>query len=952
MTNRVMIALALAGLCAASVMAGMAYAQNGDEGTEVPPVPRIELIEETLPNGMRVILQCDDTVPRVAVALAYHVGSKNERAGRTGFAHFFEHMMFRGTKNVPNYDVPLREAGAGANAFTSQDVTCYIEEVPAEFLERALYLEAERMAFLPSALDQEKFDTEREVVKNERRQSYENRPYGLASEVIEAALYPEGHPYSWSVIGSMADLDRSSLDDLRDFFARFYHPGNATLALVGDLDPERTLDLVRQYFGPIPSGPEVGPVQAPDSEAPTREIERGDQVRLSRLYQTWRAVSETHPDAPALTLLGSILSTGETSRLVRSLVREQRLATSVSAGFFGSEIDGQFQVVATATPDLEMTRLKAELTEELDRIRQQPPTRSELARARARTELSLYNRLTGLLGRATRFATDAAKYNDPDRILDEASRYAEVTPEDIRRVAEIYLDDKVINLVIRPLAPDEKEAPAVQVGPLADGRGDREVDRERLIGDTTFDWSTLPGPSKPEPFEPPSFTRHTLSNGMDVWIAPWTNFPIAQVQLIVRAGSRDVDPTQAGLARLLASCLNQGTKSMDSEEFADALAELGVDLGIFAGRDSTSIAFTTLTRNLEPAMGLVGQVLATPRFDVEDVAREQALQVASILSGPDSPNWIAGRAFPALLYGPDSPYGYPEQGTTASVERLTADDLRAFHKAHFRPGNASLILAGDVDPDVVIGALERSLADWSGEGEDAEGPEEPGSLEPVAETRVVYLADKRGAVQSVLSVGSRWRARDAESEPAARLGNDLFGGNFLSRLNQNLRERNGYTYGAGSRFRYRDDGSTWEISTSVQTDATGPALAEIVAELVDVSGAGDNPPSNAEVIEAREAAVRSYPRAFATPSGIAAQLAEIAIYDLPETYLQEELDHLRAVTPGAVRKVMATLAEPSRQVLLVVGDRAVIEPQLRAAGFDHIVLVDVGGRPVNKNDAR
>ena len=313
-----------------------------------PKVPELAVETYTLPNGLKVALHRDPSVPRVTVAVAYHVGSKNEQAGRTGFAHFFEHMMFRGTKNVPNYDIPLQEAGTQTNAFTSEDMTVYHEAVPSEYLERALYLEAERLAFLPSALDKAKFDTEREVVKNERRQSYENQPYGLAEETILANVFPKGHPYSWSVIGSMKDLNGATLDDLKKFFAEFYHPANATLVLAGDFDADVAKTLIAKYFGPLGTGPKPKVIIAPPSKVAAKKIVLVDKVQLPRVYYAWPTIADDHPDSPALDMLSFVLAGGEASRMHKALVRDARIATDVSANSDTKESAGLFTIESTA----------------------------------------------------------------------------------------------------------------------------------------------------------------------------------------------------------------------------------------------------------------------------------------------------------------------------------------------------------------------------------------------------------------------------------------------------------------------------------------------------------------------------------------------------------------------------------------------------------------------------
>ncbi|MGO9600685.1 MAG: M16 family metallopeptidase, partial [Isosphaeraceae bacterium] len=433
-----------------------------------PRGPKLAIESYQLPNGLKVALHRDTSVPRVVVCLAYHVGSRNERAGRTGFAHFFEHMMFRGTKNVPNYDVPLQETGAQSNATTSEDMTIYFETVASEYLERALYLEAERLAFLPSALDQAKFDTEREVVKNERRQSIDNVPYGLVDETLLAQVFPKGHPYSWPVIGSMKDLNSASLDDLKAFFAEFYHPGNATLCLAGDFDPIAAKALVARYFAPLAAGPRPAPALPRPAMARPGSAELADQVKLSRIHWSWPTVADDHPDAPALDLLALILASGETSRLYKSLVRDLRLATNVSADSDTKEIAGLFTLLATAAEGKSTAEIEKVFEKEIARLKTEPPSASEIAGMLAWSETGFYSQLTGLVRRAIAISTGFAQKDDPEYYRKDFARRYRVRPKDIESVAERYLTDNRVRLLVRPLAPGETKTEPEPVGPGPD----------------------------------------------------------------------------------------------------------------------------------------------------------------------------------------------------------------------------------------------------------------------------------------------------------------------------------------------------------------------------------------------------------------------------------------------------------------------------------------------------
>ena len=471
-----------------------------------PKPPELALEAYTLPNGLKVALHRDPVVPRVTVTVAYHVGSKNEKAGRTGFAHFFEHMMFRGTKTVPNYDIPLQEAGASSNAFTNQDMTVYFETVPSNFLERALYLESERLAFLPSALDQHKFDTEREVVKNERRQSYENRPYGLDGEAILATLFPKGHPYSWSVIGSMDDLNKATLDDLKAFFAEFYHPANATLCLAGDFDPAEAKALIQKYFGALAAGPKPKAVAVPPTRAKAEKLVRFDRVQLPRVYWTWPAVAADHPDAPALALLGHVLARGKTSRLHRELVLERRLSKEVSGNSSAWESAGRFALQSTAAkgakPEEVLAAIESAFDAAVRAIKANPPRADELARALALFEKQSYARLTSPLSRAVTLATGFAQKDDPRHYQKEFARYFQVTPADLTRVANIYLTPEKVVVWTEAVSPGQPRSEATKAGPNPSATGSDAHDRLRprartgcrLVEDAgTVDGQAFPG---------------------------------------------------------------------------------------------------------------------------------------------------------------------------------------------------------------------------------------------------------------------------------------------------------------------------------------------------------------------------------------------------------------------------------------------------------------------------
>lgn len=903
--------------------------------SDSPATPDLPIETYRLENGLKVALSHTAGAPRTTICVTYHVGSKNERAGLTGFAHFFEHMMFRGTKNVPNYDSPLREAGTSPNAFTSQDVTVYFETVPNNYMERALYLEAERMGFLSSALDQQKFDTEREVVKNERRQRMENVPYGLANEALSSLVYPKGHPYSWSVIGSMKDLNSATLDDLKRFFFEFYHPRNATLTLVGGFEPAAAKSVIETYFGPLAPGPEVKPIQIPETRPQASRVVQKDQVKFPRLYWAWPTVDETNPDAAPLDLLAMLLSSGDASRLKKSLVVDAQAAVQASASSITGELGGMFVISATAAPGHSIDDLEALVAAELKRLATEPPSDEELSRVKTKHRTGQLTGMTSPQRRAFAIAMGYAQYDDPHFYKTYFTDYAKVTTTDIERVAHKYLVDQKVVLVIEPVKPGEEESEALLAGPLPSTKSTVQFDdRQPTAGP---DWSQLPPPSERQDFAPPTFQQRQLKNGMNVWIAPWHVLPLVSTNLLVFAGTGDDPVEQAGLASLTAELWSQGTQDLTSTELAEALDALGTSFRVGAGADTSQLRFTVEKGAFDSAMGYLAQIVASPRFDPSDFQRERELKLNGLVSGPDNVSWIAGRVFPQLLFGRKHPYGTPGQGYTDTVQQLTVDEVKNFYQSNFSPQNATLIVVGDVEIDPLMELLESTVGRWQADADKHARP----APESMGQPDTVYLVDKPGAVQSMIVVGRLWKDRKDPSYFATEVGNRVLGGEFSSRINQNLRQKNGYTYGANSGFRYQRGGGSWLVSSSVRAEVTGKALKEVMFELRRAGG--DAPLTEAEISTAREAELNSFPQSFETPSGIARAMADLAIYGLPHDYFRHYTRAVEDTESAAIAKVMAELVNPASMVMLVVGDRESVVPQLQEEGFEKIELLSTDG---------
>jgi zinc protease len=905
-------------------------------------VPDVATTEFKLENGLKVILRQDRSVPRVNVIVAYHVGSKNERPGRTGFAHFFEHMMFRGTRHVPNYDKPLQEAGSSSNAFTSEDVTVYFETVPSNFLERAIYLEADRLAWLPTALDQNKFDTEREVVKNERRQSYENVPYGLAEETILASLYPAGHPYRWSVIGSMSDLSKATLEDLKQFFAEFYHPANATVCLVGDFDTDHAKALIEKYFSSIQAGPKPKSITPPIVVAKKTNVELVDQVSVPRIYWVWPAVNENADDAPALEMLGLILSSGDASRLHERLVINDQSATSVRLGFNGSELDGFLQMTATVAPGRSVEELEKSVSEELEKLRSQGPDPRELERMKAQYELAAFSPLEDPQSLGFALAMGAAQYGDSKQFRKDIQRVLAVTPKQVHEAAQKYLVPDKLRVIVRPAKPGEEKTPAVTgVGPLATAQTEPTFEF-RTPSESSVKWQLMPGPTSRPAYDPPVFTKRTLKNGTELWHSR-RDTPLVHLQFEFQQGTLNDPAGLEGLATLTGLMMDKGTATKTNRELTEAFELLGSSPGISIGPDQSSISLTLLPRNLKPALTLITEIITQPRLAQEELDRQKSLMQASLKRGPDSPAYLAGRAFNKMLYGSQSRFGHPSDGFMHSIEKIRRENVLAFFQSLTRPEGTRAFVVGNMTTDEAAELIESVMTKWETAPSTQLNSEvkRPAELTS-AQSGTVYLVDKPGAVQSVIRLGRRWKSRlDNSTYLPGQVGNYTLGGDFLSRLNQNLRERNGYSYGAGSGFGYIRGGDRWQVSTSVRADVTGDALREIFNELDGLTAKGTMPLTDQDLDLARDALIQSFPEGFGTPNGVLSAMQALAEYELDRSEWTSFMERVGSVSNQTTRSVMAELVDPTRLVVVIAGDRKTVEPQLIKAGFKTVVVIPV-----------
>ena len=876
----------------------------------------------TLPNGLDVILHEDHSLPVVAVNVWYHVGSKDEQVGKTGFAHLFEHVMFEGSKHHDrSYFEPLQKVGASLNGSTSADRTNYWETVPSNYLELALWLESDRMGYLLDALDQKRFDVQRDVVKNERRQSYENRPYGMAHLLLQSAVFPSPHPYSWPVIGSMEDLDAAELEDVRAFFRKYYAPSNASLAIAGDFDPGEARRLVERYFGGLPPGPPISRLGRMESDLRgTVSLSMRDRVQLARLYLVWPTGPIFGPDEAALTMLSDVLGDGRSSRLYDSLVYEKQIARDVGVYNHAQEIAGEFHLQVTLNEGHTPEEAEEALRAHVERIIEEPPTEEELQRAKNRirnAHVRQLERVGGFGGRADQLNYYNTLAGDPGAINTDLDRYDAVTPEQVRHAAEATLSAEHVRLVVTPERPLRASA-------------------------ESLDRTAMPSAAAPARFTPPRPRRLRLSNGIGVRFAPKPGVPMVSVRAVVRAGATMDPPDMPGLSSFAASMLPEGTADRSSQQIARQVEFLGAHLGVDVAREHAVVSITALTSHWEAALDIFADSVRNAAFPEFDLKRIRERHLTDLRRVADSPASIAARASRGLVYGLRSAYGHPVSGTEDVIRQAARDELIAHYRALYGPANTTLVVAGGLDEAAVLERLEAAFGDWDGGAAAPAARSDDGDPPAPAET-VIYIADKPGAPQSIIRTGHLVMPRSHPDYHALNVLNYLFGGQFSARLNTNLRQEKGYSYGYTSSISWFAGPSMLLAGGGVQTAVTADAVSETIREFREIRST--RPATQEELDDALDGIRRGLPGQFETVAQTAGQLTRMVVHDLPDDYFDTYLDALDALTLDDVRRVAVERLDDSRLTVLVVGDREVVEPGLQALGYP-VRAVDYEGQVV------
>jgi predicted Zn-dependent peptidase len=899
----------------------------------------------TLANGLTVIVHTDRKAPVVGVTTYYRVGSKHEPRGKTGFAHLFEHLMFTGSENVPNFDIPLEAAGSTpTNGTTSYDRTNYVEVVPTGALDRALMMESDRMGHLLGAVDQAKLNKQRGVVQNEKRQS-DNQPYGLVEYATGEGLFPVGHPYRHAIIGSMADLDAASLADVRQWFTDNYGPNNVVLALTGDIDAATARPMVERWFGAIPAGPAVRKVEAAPVTLPAPvKREMTDRVATTRIIRTWSGPALDDPDRVQLEIGLLILGGLSSSRLDNALVRRQQLAVSVSASLSALEQVSLLTAQMDVKPGVERAAAEAAFNAEIDRLVTDGPNPDEVQRAATRAiagEIAGLERVGDLGGKGSTLAEGMLYRGDPAAYKADLAAVAAVTPQQVRAALQKWLGRPPFDLAVVPGERTEQ-------GDAMGGWGDEGTVLPVKPAKPTKAPPLARGPKRAIPPIAPvadlalvPVEHATLSNGIPVQLMRRTAVPKVMVSLEFDAGYSADRHDRQGLQSLMAEMLEEGTLSRSSIAIAEEQERLGAAISTGASLDATVITLDALKPNLAPSLELMADVVRNPAFATEVVARVKDQRLAAIAQNLSSPYGLAAEVLNPAIFGPAHPYGVPAGGLGSAkvIAALDEDDLRAEHRRWLRPDLAALTVVGDTTLDEVMPQLEQAFGDW---GMPASAPPFKNLDAPVPPPAPrLIMIDRPGSGQSLIAAGKVLPIKGSDRGVAVDLANEVIGSGFLSRLNMDLREDKGWTYGVGSHVRRNAGPRTFTVQTAVQADRTGDALRLLIAEMKAFPA--KKPVEPGELERVTDGNIRGLPNRYETNAQMLSAMITNRRLGRPDDWDAGLASRYREVTGGMIDAAAKEYLQPGDMVFVVVGDRKVIEPQFKGLSLPvEYVTVDSG----------
>ncbi len=875
-----------------------------------------------LDNGLTLLVHEDHSVPIVAVNVWYHVGSRNERRGRTGFAHLFEHFFFNGSENYPHgFREAMDDLGVNnRNGTTSGDRTNFFEDVPVSGLERTLYLEADRMGFLAGNLSQEMLERERGVVQNEKRQR-ENQPYGKVFGRIVESIYPYSHPYSWSTIGSMADLDAATLDDIREWYETYYGPDNCVLSLAGDITAERALKLVEKYFGAIPGGPPIPDYQewVPRFERDVRD-QMEDRVPQARIYRVYQLPPWGDRDTTHFRLLASVLSGSKSGRLDRRLVFDKELATEVAAFVWDKELASNLFLMVTVKPGVDPLAAEREMDAVVAELLEGGPTGTELATAQTRILADFVRgmeRLGGFGGRSDILAESMTFGGKPDAYIDQLKTLASATPAMVLESGREWLSEHHYTLTVTPFP-------------------------KLTAAEDSLDRSILPDLGDAPDVEFPEVQRARLSNGLEILLLERHTAPLVNMALAVDAGYSTDTADSAGLASLTLDLMDEGTATRDAFQIADELDRLGAEINTGSSLDLSFVRLRALTMNLAASLDLLADVVLNPSFPAEMVEINKQRQLAAIEQEKASPFGAVFRVAPKLMYGSGHAYANPLSGAgyEATVSGLTRDDLVGWHRTWFHPNTSSLIVAGDTTLVELTPLLEEAFGDWPA----GEAPKKNIESKETASTGRVLLIDKPGAEQSVIVAGHLSQPGGRPEDLAMEAVMRLFGGMSTSRLNRNLRLDKHWSYGTRGMLADARGPRPFVVVAPVQTDKTREAMVEVASEIAGI--AGERPVAGEEFASIMRNMTLRLPGRFETLRALQIAAVDLVNYGYPAEYYYDYASNMRALTEADLAAAAAKYVNPEELFWLVIGDLEKVEAGVRELGYGEVSKLDTDGNPV------
>lgn len=904
-----------------------------------------------LPNGLTVVVHEDHSDPVVHVDVTYHVGSAREEIGKSGFAHFFEHMMFQGSDNVKDEEhfKIVTEAGGTLNGSTNRDRTNYYQTVPANQLEKMIWLEADRMGFLLDAVTQRKFEIQRSTVKNERGQNYDNRPYGLAGETAARNLYNYGHPYSWLTIGYVEDLNRVDVNDLKNFFLRWYGPNNATITIGGDVKPAEVLKLVEKYFSSIPRGPEVKPVVVPPAVLEQdRYVSYVDNyARLPLLTMTYPTVPNYHKDMAALGCLAQILGQGNSSLFYQTMVKNQQ-ALQASAGSQLSELAGEFTFRVTPFRGKSLAEMEKLVRAALDSFEKRGVTDEDITKFRGAVEAQYINGLQSVAGKVAQLAAFQTFTGNPNMIGELLRMYTTVTKEDVMRVYNQYIKNK--HCVVLSVLTKGQES-------LVAGPDNYKIDSSKYTAPDygytglkyvkpkdNFTRNKLPG-NGPNPIvKVPPFWKKTLTNGIQTIGTENSEVPVVTLSLSIPGGHllQANQTSKVGLAATFADMMNEDTKNYTAEQFNIELQKLGSSIRVGSGTDEITITVQSLKKNLDKTLALLEERLYNPNFTEATFKRIQRQNIEQLRQAKAQPAFVASAVIAKVNYGAESIMAMDQSGTETTLNNITLDDVKNYYDNYMTSAGARLVVVGDIKESEIVPKL--SVLDKL-PNKKVEIPKVNTEPKPIDQSKI-YLVDVPKAAQTEFRVGYATGLKyDATGDYyKAGLMNFTLGGGFNSRLNLNLREDKGWTYGARSGFDADDYTGEFEFSSGIKAEATDSALYEVVKEMKNFAANGIK---DEELKFMKSAIGQRDALRYETGTQKAQFISRMLKYDLPPNYVQTQNKILQSMTKKELDALAKQWIRPDKLNMLLVGDKAKILPGLQKMGYP-IVELDADGQPTQK----